>query len=136
MRIIRFALALTYMLIAPLAHGANQEMLRCFLTGRWCMFDDVDPITRVRTRHALVGSDDATVAGANISRPAILLECQNGKPAWWFSTARSFSYGPLGIRYRLDPGGWSVRRWQGPRRVETYSESEVNCPLQWCRRED
>jgi len=107
MRSAGIALVWMYILVAPLAsHAANTEsQFRCLAASRWCLFDDFDPMTRVTTMRAIVGSNDPLDGGTNTSRPAILLACQHGKPEWRFTASRAFSYGPFGIRYRLDPGG-------------------------------
>ena len=107
MRSAAVALVWMYILVAPFAsHAANTErQFRCLAASQWCLFDDFDPMTRVTTMRAMVGSNDPVDAGTITSRPAILLECKNGKPEWRFTASQAFSYGPFGIRYRLDPGG-------------------------------
>ena len=106
MRLATFSLIWISVLTAPLAsHAANPErQLQCLAATRWCVFEDFDPITQTTTKRAVVSSE-GSLSGTITSRPAILLECQHGKPEWWFTAPPSFSYGPFGVRYRLDPAG-------------------------------
>ena len=104
---LRFAAAALCALAMSSPAGADDASARkkCLNEHRWCWSEATDPITRQTSATASVISTDKLRFNSQHARVMIMVTCGSGKVATFVIAGATISYLPLGVRYRIDPGG-------------------------------